>query len=225
MSKDQNLRMPILDAVAKLNRHGLEVVSGIIIGLDTDTPDTADHLIEFVRASHIPVLTINLLYALPKTPLWRRLQAEGRLLTDGDRESNVVFKLPYETVLESWLRCIRTVYEPEAVYARFAHNVTHTFPNRIPYPHSPHRGSWRNVVMGFSVLARVIWRVGLRGDYRRTFWRFAAPRLRRGDIEQIIQTAVVSHHLIAFTRQCLDGAREPSFYAPVTTPGGVAIAG
>ncbi|MGH7313583.1 MAG: B12-binding domain-containing radical SAM protein, partial [Candidatus Rokuibacteriota bacterium] len=105
MSKDQNLRMPILEAVGKLNSYGLEVVSGIIIGLDTDTPQTADHIIEFVRASHIPVLTINLLYALPKTPLWRRLQAEGRLLADGDRESNVVFTLPYETVLETWLRC------------------------------------------------------------------------------------------------------------------------
>lgn len=225
MSKDQNLRMPILEAVAKLNGYGLEVVSGIIIGLDTDTPQTADHLIEFVRASHIPVLTINLLYALPKTPLWGRLQAEGRLLADGDRESNVVFKLPYDTVLGTWLRCIQTVYEPDAVYARFAHNVAHTFPNRIAFPPSPHRGSWRNLVMGLGVLGRVIWRVGVRGDYRRTFWRFAAPLLRRGDIEQVIQTAVVSHHLIAFTRQCLDGAREPSFYAPVSPPGRMAVAG
>ncbi|MGH2394270.1 MAG: B12-binding domain-containing radical SAM protein, partial [Candidatus Limnocylindria bacterium] len=225
MSKDQNLRMPILESVGKLNSYGLEVVSGIIIGLDTDTPQTADHIIEFVRASHIPVLTINLLYALPKTPLWRRLQAAGRLLADGDRESNVVFTLPYETVLETWLRCIKTAYEPGAVYARFAHNVAHTFPNRIAYPPSPHRGSWRNVLMGVGVLGRVIWRVGVRGDYRKTFWRFAGPALRRGDIEHVIQTAVVSHHLIAFTRQCLDGAREPSFYAPVTAPPRAAVAG
>jgi len=225
MSKDQNLRMPILDAVRKLNSYGLEVVSGIIIGLDTDTPQTADHIIEFVRASHIPVLTINLLYALPKTPLWRRLQAEGRVLADGDRESNVVFKLPYETVLETWQRCIKMAYEPGAVYARFAHNVAHTFPNRIAYPPSPHRASWRNVLMGAGVLGRVIWRLGVRGDYRKTFWRFAGPALRRGDIEHVIQTAVVSHHLIVFTRQCLDGARESSFYAPVTPSTRAAVAG
>jgi hypothetical protein len=30
----------------------------------------------------------------------------------------------------------------------------------------------------------------------------------------MIQAAVVSHHLIEFTRQCLRGAREASFYAP-----------
>src|SRR5205807_3989919 len=77
MSKDQNLRMPLLEAVRTLNRYGFEVVSGIIIGLDTDTPDTADRIIDFVQASAIPILTINILYALPRTPLWRRLEAEG----------------------------------------------------------------------------------------------------------------------------------------------------
>ena len=30
----------------------------------------------------------------------------------------------------------------------------------------------------------------------------------------MIQAAVVSHHLIEFTRQCLRGAQEASFYAP-----------
>src|SRR5713226_1451135 len=79
MSKDQNLRMPILDAVRKLNDYGLEVVSGIILGLDTDTDATASHVIEFIEASQIPMLTINILYALPRTPLWDRLAREGRI--------------------------------------------------------------------------------------------------------------------------------------------------
>ena len=35
-----------------------------------------------------------------------------------------------------------------------------------------------------------------------------------GQIEELIQAAVVSHHLIEFTRQCLRGAHEASFYAP-----------
>src|SRR6266850_11782 len=96
MSKDQNLRMPILDAVQRINSYGLEVVSGIILGLDTDGPETAQHIVDFIRASKIPTLTINVLYALPKTPLWDRLAAAGRLTPEAGRESNVVFKLPYE---------------------------------------------------------------------------------------------------------------------------------
>jgi radical SAM superfamily enzyme YgiQ (UPF0313 family) len=225
MSKDQNLRMPILDAVRKLNAYGLEVVSGIIIGLDTDTPETADHIIEFIRASQIPVLTINILYALPKTPLWRRLQAEGRLVPARGRESNVAFRLPYETVLAMWLRCITAAYEPEAVYARFAHNVAHTFPNRIAFPANPQRASWSNLWMGLGVLARVLWRVGIREDYRRTLWRFAGPALRRGQLEEVIHTAVISHHLIEFTRQCARGVPESSFYAPAVPPARAAAAG
>jgi radical SAM superfamily enzyme YgiQ (UPF0313 family) len=218
MSKDQNLRMPILDAVQKLNDYGLEVVSGIILGLDTDTDATADTLVEFIEASQIPMLTINILYALPKTPLWTRLAAEGRIHSDGGpdkgRESNVVFRLREETVLAMWRRCIAAAYAPEAIYRRFAHNLAHTFPKRARHPRSPHRASWRNAVSGLALLGRIVWRIGLRGDYRRTFWRVAGPALRRGQVEEMIQAAVVSHHLIEFTRQCLRGHQEASFYAP-----------
>lgn len=214
ISKDQNLRMPILDAVRRLNAYGLEVVSGIILGLDTDGPETADHILEFIEASRIPVLTINILYALPKTPLWRRLEAEGRLRPDGDGESNVAFTLPSATVKAMWRRCIAAAYAPDAVYARFAHNVRHTFPHRKAYPVSPDRASWANARLGLAVLARLLWRVGVRGDYRRTFWRMALPALRRGQIESLIHVGVVGHHLIQFTRDCLAGTGESSFYAP-----------
>jgi len=212
MSKDQNLRMPILDAVRKLNDYGFEVVSGIILGLDTDTPATADHLIEFIEASQIPMLTINILYALPKTPLWERLAAEDRILPQGGRESNVVFRLPEETVIAMWRRAIGAAYAPEAIYRRFAHNLAHTFARRPSYPRNPRRS--RRLLSGLALLGRIVWRVGVRGDYRRTFWRVAGPALRRGQLEELIQAAVVSYHLIEFTRQCLRGAHEASFYAP-----------
>jgi radical SAM superfamily enzyme YgiQ (UPF0313 family) len=216
MSKDQNLRMPILDAVRRLNDYGMEVVSGIILGLDTDTPESADHIIEFIHASKIPMLTINILYALPKTPLWSRLAREGRLLADGDLESNVRFKLPYETVLAMWRKCITAAYEPAALYDRYAYNVAHTFANRIEFPTNPRRASWRNLAGAVGTLARILWRIGARGAYRTEFWRLARPALRAGQLEALINVAVVSHHLIEFTRDCLRGAGEASFYAPET---------
>ncbi|HEY2177645.1 MAG TPA: radical SAM protein, partial [Caulobacteraceae bacterium] len=54
MHKAHNLMTPILEGVATLNSYGMEVVSGIIMGLDTDAPDTARHILEFVEASQIP---------------------------------------------------------------------------------------------------------------------------------------------------------------------------
>jgi hypothetical protein len=191
-------------------------VSGIILGLDTDTPETADHIVAFIRASRIPVLTINILYALPKTALWRRLEGEGRLLPDGDRESNVAFRIPYETVMAMWRQCITAAYEPDAVYGRFAWQVEHTFRCRKAYPSNPQRASWSNVRMGLALLGRILWRIGIVSDYRRTFWRLAWPALKRGQIEPLIHVAVVSHHLIEFSRDCLRGTGESSFYSPVT---------
>ena len=214
MSKQQNLRLPILDAVETINRYGMEVVSGIIIGLDTDTRETADRIIEFIHASRIPILTINVLYALPKTPLWTRLERADRLVHGEGRESNVDFLLPYDTVLDMWRRCVEAAFEPRFLYARYAHQQAHTFPHRLAYPMDPRRLAPHNIRRGLGIFARLFWRLGVRGDYRRAFWTMAARMLGTGRFEQFIHSVVVSHHLIEFARQCLAGMPEPSFYAP-----------
>jgi radical SAM superfamily enzyme YgiQ (UPF0313 family) len=217
MSKSQNLRLPILDAVETINKYGMEVVSGIIIGLDTDTPDSADRIIEFIKASQIPILTINVLYALPKTPLWDRLERAGRIRNGEGRESNVDFLLPYDTVLGMWRKCIEAAYEPHAIYGRYAYQQRHTFRNRPWYPMDPRRLAPHNVRRGLGIFARLFWRLGVGSSYRAAFWRMAARTLGRGRFEEFVQSAVVSHHLIEFARQCLAGMPEPSFYAPSRT--------
>ncbi|MEH2076102.1 MAG: B12-binding domain-containing radical SAM protein [Nostoc sp.] len=213
ISKDQNLSMPILKAIQVLNSYGMEVVSGIIIGLDTDTPETADRIIEFIRASQIPMLTINLLHALPRTPLWRRLEAEGRLLFDENRESNVEFLMPYEQVIEMWRRCITTAYEPEFLYERFAYNMEHTYPNRIEIPNSPSRVSGANIRKGLTYLSNILLRVGIFSNYRQTFWKMAKPALKAGNIENLIHVGLVGHHLIKFAQDCAKNEESASFYS------------
>jgi len=211
--KDQNLSIPILEAVNILNSYGMEVVSGIIIGLDTDTPDTGDRILEFIRRSNIPMLTINLLHALPRTPLWRRLEQEGRLNFEEGRESNLEFLMPYEQVVEMWRRCITTAYEPEFLYQRFAHNILHTYPNRIKPPNSPARVSKENIRKGLKLMRNILLRVGVFGSYRRTFWKMAWPALKTGEIERLIHVGLVAHHLIEFTRECAAGLESASFYS------------
>ena len=49
------MMVPIGEAVETLNSFGMEVVSGIILGLDTDTPDSGKHLLEFVESIADPV--------------------------------------------------------------------------------------------------------------------------------------------------------------------------
>src|SRR5579883_2714370 len=177
MRKDHNSDLPILEAIDVLNRHGIEVVSGIIMGLDSDTPETPQRILDFIERSHIPMLTVNLLQALPRTPLWDRLAAAGRLIDDPDRESNVDFLQPYEQVVAGWRQVIDAAYRPEALYRRFAYNVAHTYPNRIKPPASPQRASWANMRKGLRIMTNLTLRAGLVEDYRRIFWRMAWPLL------------------------------------------------
>lgn len=213
MSKAHNMMVPILEGIATLNGYGMEVVSGIILGLDTDTEASGQAVLDFIEVSKIPMLTINLLQALPKTPLWDRLAHAGRLVHDEGRESNVDFLLPYEAVVGMWRRTMERAYAPDVLFARYEHQVTHTYPNRFPRPASPQRVSWRNIRLGLSLLAKILWKVGVRGDYRREFWAFAWPKLKRGQIEPVIQAGLISRHLIRFAREASAGTMNASYYS------------
>jgi hypothetical protein len=63
------------------------------------------------------------------------------------------------------------------------------------------------------MLGRIFWKVGLASDYKRVFWKFAVPRLIRGDIESVIATALISHHLIIFSRAASGGLQNASNYS------------
>ena len=194
--------LPILDAIRTINGYGMEVVSGIILGLDTDTAATAGNLLEFIEASKIPLLTINLLQALPKTPLHARLTAAGRIDDSGERDSNVVFARPYDEVLADWRLAVQRAYAPEAVYKRFAWHAEHTYPNRIRPPLTKARLAPNYLRRGLVTLAKIIGKIGILGDYRRTFWRMAWPALKAGKIDELIAAALVAHHLIRFAQDC-----------------------
>ena len=213
MSKQHNMMVPILEGVRTLNSYGMEVVSGIILGLDTDTPNSGEVVLDFIDQSQIPLLTINLLQALPRTPLWDRLKRENRLIEDDNRDLNVDFFLPYEQVVAAWRNCMGHAYTPEKLFARFEHQVSETYPNRLVPPNSKQRTSWRNIKRGLTMLAKIIWHVGVKSDYRAEFWKFTWPRLKQGDIECVISVGLVAHHLILFARDASEGHQTASYYS------------
>jgi hypothetical protein len=106
---------------------------------------------------------------------------------------------------------MKDAYQPDKIYARFAHQVAHTFPNRVKL--SLNSLTWRDARRGLTMLGRIIWNVGITGDYKGVFWRFALPRLIRGEVEAVIQTALVSHHLIVFSRHASSGLQNASHYS------------
>jgi radical SAM superfamily enzyme YgiQ (UPF0313 family) len=214
MKKGQNLRTPILEAVQTVNRYGIEAASGIIMGLDTDTLATPQAIMDFADISHIPIMTVNLLYALPKTALYTRLQQANRLLPDAEnRDSNVVFLEPYENVLSNWQRVIKYIYSPENLYARYNYNAQRTFPNRVRPKHPWKQATPHNIKRALRIFSRLIWRLGIRSNYRRLFWKMAWQELKQGNVENIFAIAIVAHHLITYARECTEGKMQSSNYS------------
>jgi radical SAM superfamily enzyme YgiQ (UPF0313 family) len=86
--KSQNLREDILVSVRRIYSRGIDVLAGFIIGFDNDTPRTFEAQYRFITDAGIQVAMIGLLTALPRTPLYSRMEREGRLREVEDQSDN-----------------------------------------------------------------------------------------------------------------------------------------
>ena len=216
MKKGQNMRMPILDAIKTVNKYGIEAASGIIMGLDTDTDDTPQALMDFADVSQIPIMTVNILYALPNTALYTRLEKENRVLPAEkaeNRDSNIVFLQPYDKVVRNWQKVIAHVFNEKNLYARYAYNARYVYPNRIKPKNPAAQATWPNIKRALGIFRRILWRVGVCADYRAHFWKMMWHELKQGNIETIFQVAMVAHHLITYARECTEGKMQSSNYS------------
>ena len=112
------MMVPILEAIETLNSYGMEVVSGIILGLDTDTPDTGRACCSTSSSSRsIPLLTINLLQACRRRRCGTGCKREGRLIEDDDAASPTSTSgCPTNRWSAMWRECMRMAYEPDKLY-------------------------------------------------------------------------------------------------------------
>jgi radical SAM superfamily enzyme YgiQ (UPF0313 family) len=67
-------------ALANLKRWGIRVYGTFIFGYDRDTPDSFASAVEFAREQSLYIAAFNHLTPFPGTPLYARLQGQGRLL-------------------------------------------------------------------------------------------------------------------------------------------------
>ena len=213
ISKRQNVRTPMLEAVDKINSYGIEIAAGIIVGLDTDTPETTLAILEFIETSQVPIVTPNLLVALPHTRLYERLQKTNRLNFSEGRDSNIEYLLPYEQVVANWKHLIREIYEPRKVYERYAAQSQRTYPYRKRPVRPQDQLTWPNLRRAIQIFSRMVWRVGICSDYRKEFWKMTRRELRQGNVESVFQIAMVAHHLITFGRESLTRDVQASAYS------------
>ena len=77
-----------LRIVERIHSHGIAVQAGIVFGFDGDTPGIFQSTLDFLERAGVQNATFNILTPFPGTPLFRKLEAEGRILTRDWRKYN-----------------------------------------------------------------------------------------------------------------------------------------
>ncbi len=67
--------------IARIQSHGIAVQAGVVFGFDHDGPEIFSDTVDFLEAAGIQNATFNILTPFPGTPLFRKLETEGRILT------------------------------------------------------------------------------------------------------------------------------------------------
>lgn len=105
-----------LHAVHTIQKKGMEVMAGFILGLDGDKSDVFDIHIDFIQKACIPMAMEGLLTVLKGTDLYFRMEREGRLRGDTTGTSigthlNFVPEMPEDTLISGYKRVLNTIYD------------------------------------------------------------------------------------------------------------------
>lgn len=191
--KNQNRNRDLLADVRRLQRAGLQVDGGFIVGFDSDTPNIFQRQIEFIQQSGIVTAMVGMLQAVPGTQLYERMQREGRLLghSSGDNvdgSTNILPRMGLDTLHEGYKRLMEHIYAPQHYYERVKTFLREYEPSEIDVPLTFTR------VMAF---VRSIFRLGLFGKERRYYWDLLFWTLsRRPELFPLAVTlAIYGHHL------------------------------
>ncbi len=83
------------DAISTIQGHGITVNGCFVLGLDGHTPAIFDQVFDFVQAVELYEVQVTILTAFPGTPLYTRLEREGRILTPRKWEACTLFDVNY----------------------------------------------------------------------------------------------------------------------------------
>lgn len=162
--KHQNVRGgDLLSKLEIIQAGGIVVGGGFIVGFDHDDETVFEEQFEFIQKSGIANVLVSILTPIPTTPLYDRMQAEGRL--DG-AASDIIYQpkqMSRETLRAGFRSLLRRLYEPEAYFERLFNGYMwsaslrrRTRAMRSTRKGAVPRNTWKMALM----LARAAWRAG-----------------------------------------------------------------
>ena len=196
-NKRQNQKRDLVADVKRIQRAGLEVQGGFIVGFDSDTPTIFARQIEFIQQSGIVTAMVGLLQAIPGTKLYQRLKLQGRLIgqTTGnnvDGTTNFIPRMNRETLRDGYRNLMGHIYAPGPYYQRIR-----TFLREYRRPKISGSLNWRYVL----AFAQANLRLGVFGRERFHYWGlllwtfFRRPSL----VPLAVTLSIYGHH---FRKTC-----------------------
>lgn len=166
--KVQNRNRDLIACVRTIQRAGLQVHGGFIVGFDSDPPGIFEKQIRFIQESGIVTAMVGVLSALRGTRLHQRLGREGRLLgdTSGDNtaiDMNFVPRMQLEQLVSGYRRILDTVYSPKNYYERVIRLLKEYQPQQL--------GKFRMQSGYLGALIKSILFLGVFGEERLHYWK------------------------------------------------------
>jgi radical SAM superfamily enzyme YgiQ (UPF0313 family) len=182
----------LVRAVQTLQRAGLEVMGGFIVGFDHDPQDIFKRQFEFIQRSGVATAMVGLLTALPQTRLYQRLMREGRLeaaSSGNNTEATLNFRpvLSREFLVSGYRDLMRRLYEPGAYYQRIRVFLRH---------HRPTGPKLRMSAADLRAFLKSLWMLGVRDRGRLAYWRMVVGTLlvRPRQFRHALELMILGHH-------------------------------
>jgi radical SAM superfamily enzyme YgiQ (UPF0313 family) len=118
--KFQNVRGDSLEAkLARIQAAGLDINAGFIVGFDSDDKAIFEDQFRFIQENGITLAMVGMLQAIPRTPLYLRLQAEGRLVEEDPSCNFVPKQMTRDELRQGYWDLVTRLYSPEAYLDRY----------------------------------------------------------------------------------------------------------
>ena len=191
--KSQNKDRDLAEDVRIIQRAGLQVQAGFIVGFDNDTPSIFQRQIDFIQKTGIVTAMVGLLQAPTGTRLYERLKKEGRLLgrmtgDNADGSTNIIpNNMDADTCREGYKTILRHIYSPENYYKRIM-----TFFKEYKSP------KFKGTIKIEHILALLssIYHLGILGKERGQYWHLLVwTTLHRRELFPLAVTlAIYGYH-------------------------------
>ncbi len=166
-SKSQNRNRDLISSVRKLQRMGLQVMGGFIVGFDSDDETIFERMTEFIQQSGIVTAMVGLLQAPVGTQLYQRMLREGRIrnIYSGDNvdgETNIIPTMDMGQLKAGYRKVLDSIYSAKGFYER----VRTFLQDYVPARHSVTL-QWEEI----AAFLTSIFEIGVKSEERWHYWR------------------------------------------------------